>query len=432
MTNLAKNPISLKLGLVGCGGMGLRHLHGLKALQEVAEKLPNPQVKIELVAVADSNLDNARYIAEESRKLLGAKPEIYSSQAKMLEAQARIEAVNITTGTSSHHSLAVEALEAGRHVLVEKPLAASILGCNLTLAAAEKSGKVLAIAENVRRDPLNRLARALLQDGAIGTPYLAVEHIATGGSAILLTPWRHRKETGGILLDVAVHNADVMRYLLGKVERVSGYSKLLEKVRYRSSETAVVSQSFYQHWLVSLPEEVEATADDLLVGHFNFESGATGQWTILQAAHGYKRTERLIYGNKGMLELPPDRSGKAIFLHREDLTEPLSGKALLQYAPSYKLDLLTATLLGSEKPVGYSLSFEEIDRILVAVEIMDFAEAVAFNRPPEVDGMIGREDVALVYGLIESGLSGLSLSLDEIIQTPSLRYQQEINHILGI
>jgi predicted dehydrogenase len=412
--------------------MGLRHLHGLKALLEVAEKLPIPQVQIALLAVADSNLDNAFYIAEESHKLLGIKPQVYSSQAQMLAAQPQIEAVDITTGTSSHHSLVVEALEAGRHVLVEKPLAASILGCNLALAAAEKSGKVLAVAENVRRDPMNRLARALLQDGAIGTPYLAVEHIATGGSAILLTPWRHRKETGGILLDVAVHNADVMRYLLGKVESVAGHSRLLEKVRYRSHETAVVSEAFYQRWLVNLPEEIETTADDLLVGHFNFESGATGQWTILQAAHGYKRTERLIYGSKGMLELPPDRSGKAIILHREDLNSPISEEELLPYAPSYKLDSLTAALMGSETPLSYSLSFEEIDRILVAVEIMDFAEAVAFNRSPEVDGSIGREDVALVYGLIESGVCGCSLSLDDIIQKPNLTYQQEINRLLGI
>jgi len=432
VTNLAKNASQLKLGLTGCGGMGLRHLHGLKALQEVAEKLSEPQVQIELVAVADSNLDNARYIAEESRKLLGIKPEIYPSQIEMLEVQALIEAVDITTGTSSHHSLVVEALEAGRHVLVEKPLAASILGCNLALTAAEKSGKVLAVAENVRRDPLNRLAHALIQDGAIGKPYLAVEHIATGGSAILLTPWRHRKETGGILLDVAVHNADVMRYLLGKIERVSGHSRLLEKIRYRSNETAVVSESFYQRWLVNLPEEIETTADDLLVGHFSFESGATGQWTILQAAHGYKRTERLIYGSEGMLELPPDRSGKTIFLHRDDLSAPLGGEKLLQYAPSYKLDPLTAALLGSESPVGYSVSFEEIDRILVAIEIMDFAEAIAFNRPPEVDGLTGREDVALVYGMIESGLARRSLSLDEVIQNPGLSYQQKINQLLGI
>jgi predicted dehydrogenase len=409
--------------------MGLRHLHGLKALREV--ELAG-QVQIELVAVADPVIDNANYIADESYRLLGVKPKVYASQLQMLDSHPEIEAVDITTGTASHHSLLVEALTAGRHVLVEKPLAASILGCNLALAAAESSGKVLAVAENVRRDPNNRLARALIQDGAIGQPYLAVEHIATGESAILLTPWRHRKETGGILLDVAVHNADVMRYLLGKIEQVSGQSRLLEKIRYRSNETAVVSEAFYQRWLVSLPEQIDTTADDMLVGYFNFEAGVTGQWTILQAAHGHKRTERLIYGSKGMLELPPDRSGKPIFLHRDDISTPVSGQDLLQYAPSYQLDPLSAALMGNPRPVGYSLSFEEIDRVLVAVEIMDFAESIALNQPPEVDGIIGREDVALVYGMIESWLCGRILSINEVIATPNLSYQKEINQLLGI
>ena len=59
-------------------------------------------------------------------------------------------------------------LDLGLHTLCEKPLALTIRGCNQVIAAAERSGKILSVAENFRRDPINRLVRALLDDGAIG------------------------------------------------------------------------------------------------------------------------------------------------------------------------------------------------------------------------------------------------------------------------
>lgn len=428
MTDPMMSSRSLTLGLVGCGGMGLRHLYGLKALAEV----PAGGVSLHVAALCDPNQENARYLVEEAQQLLGLRPAVYESQAAMLAECPQIQAVIITTGSESHHTLVVEALQAGRHVLVEKPLAASIRGCNLTLAAAAKSGKVLAVAENVRRDPQNRLARALLQDGAIGKPYLIVEFQATGGAAILLTPWRHQKESGGILLDVGVHSADLMRYFLGDIVQVSGQVRLLEEMRYRSDEKAVVSEVFYQKWLRELPDQIKATAEDLLVGHFTYASGATGQWTIMQAAHGAKRNLRLIYGSQGCLELPLDRSGKPLVLRRDDLAGPVSGQALLDYAPSFKLDPLTAALFGQERLTEYSLSFEEIDQKLVAIELMDFAEAVVYGRAPEVDGYEGRKAIALVYGLIESGILGRAMTLEEIEQDDNAPYQRELNAMLGL
>lgn len=422
----------LALGLVGCGGMGLRHLYGLQALNEVRDQVEGAKISFQLIAICDPNRENALYMAEQAKQLLGQRPAVFSGQAEMLAACPEIEAVDITTGSDSHHTLIVEALEAGRHVLVEKPLAATVRGCNLALAAAEKSGKVLAVAENVRRDPQNRLARALIQDGAIGKPYLIVEFLAAGGSAIMLTPWRHQKESGGILLDIGVHSADLMFYFLGDITQVSGRAALLEKFRQRSDEKIMVSESFYQKWLPELPEQIEATAEDLLVGHFQFANGTIGQWTIMQAAHGEKRNLRLIYGSAGVLELPPDRSGQPLRLRRDDLAQTIEGPDLLKYAPSYRLDPLTAGLFGAERPTAYQFSFEEIDRKLVAIELMDFAEAVVYRRAPEVDGYGGRKAIALVYGMIESGLLGRTLKLEEVEQDKEALYQQGINRALNL
>jgi predicted dehydrogenase len=420
------------VGLVGCGGMGLRHLYGLQALQEVAGQLQDGGFVVTVPAVCDSNLDNADFIADNAAKLLGYRPEIFATQAEMLVAHPEITEIDITTGSASHHHLVIEALEAKKHVLVEKPLAATVLGCNLSLEAARKSGKVLAVAENVRRDPLNRLVKALLQDGAIGQPYLIVDYIATGGDSILLTPWRHQQETGGILLDVGVHSADLMRYYLGDIISVSGLTRLLEKTRFPSPDKAVVSEYFYKKWLPDLPDKVEATAEDLLVGHFQFAGGAVGQWTIMQAAHGDKRNMRLIYGSQGILELPPDRSGGPVVLRRDDLDTPLKDEGLLDYAPSYRLDPLTIALFGESRPVNYRLSFEGIDRRLVAIELADFFEAVATGKRPEVDGEEGRKAVALVYSFFESGFLGRSVTLDEVEADQGMPFQKEVNAILGL
>jgi predicted dehydrogenase len=423
---------ALNLGLVGCGGMGLRHLYGLKALQKAAGQLPEGGIPAQIRAVCDPNRANAEFIADNAEQLLGFRPAIYTSQAEMLAERPDITEVDITTGSESHHSLAVAALEAGRNVLVEKPLAVTVRGCNLVLEAAARSGKVLAVAENVRRDPLNRLVKALLQDGAIGQPYLVVEYIATGGDSILLTPWRHKKQTGGILLDVGVHSADLMNYFLGDIVRVSGQTRLLERERYPSRDKAVVSEYFYKKWLPDLPDKVEATADDLLVGHFQFAGGATGQWTIMQAAHADKRNLRLIYGSQGTLELPPDRVGGPLVLRRGNLDQPITGEALLDYAPSYGLDPLTVALFGEPKPVGYRLSFEEIDQRLVAIELDDFFRAVAYGQPPEVDGLAARKAVALVYSLFESGALNRSVTLSEIEQDREAPFQAQVNELLGI
>jgi predicted dehydrogenase len=431
MSNNVPDP-ALNLGLVGCGGMGLRHLYGLKALQKVAGQLPGGGIPAQVQAVCDPNRANAEFIADNAEQLLGFRPAIYESQAAMLAARPDINEVDITTGSESHHSLAVAALEAGRNVLVEKPLAVTVRGCNLVLAAAERSGTVLAVAENVRRDPLNRLVKALLQDGAIGQPYLIVEYIATGGGSILLTPWRHKKQTGGILLDVGVHSADLMNYFLGDIVRVSGQTRLLEHERYPSPDKAVVSEYFYKKWLPDLPDKVEATADDLLVGHFQFAGGATGQWTIMQAAHADKRNLRLIYGSQGTLELPPDRMGGPLVLRRDNLEQPVTGEALLDYAPSYRLDPLTVALFGESRPVGYRLSFEEIDQRLVAIELDDFFRAVVYNQAPEVGGLGGRKAVALVYSFFESGALNRSVTLDEIEQDREAPFQAQVNELLGI
>ena len=104
-------------------------------------------------------------------------------------------------------------------------------GCARIREAASRSGRLVSVAENYRRDPILRLARALLDADAIGEPRSIVELRAGGSDAMLITPWRHFREDGGPLMDVGVHYADMIVYLMGPVDRVAGITRLLEPVR---------------------------------------------------------------------------------------------------------------------------------------------------------------------------------------------------------
>ena len=145
----------------------------------------------------------------------------------VLEALPNLDAVDITTEPRLHGAIASRFLEAGVHVLVEKPMALTVSQCNQMERAAKRAGRVLCVAENYRFDPLVRLTRALLDVGAIGKPTLLLDHSVGSGGRIVITPWRHKRLYGGTLLDVGVHNVDLMAYYLGRIETVNAKVALL-------------------------------------------------------------------------------------------------------------------------------------------------------------------------------------------------------------
>ena len=172
----------VKLALIGCGGMGRRHLRGITRLSQ--SSLAN----LDLVAVCDLNDENAQYLADEAKELLGTRPRVFNDLETMVREIGDLGAASITTDAGSHHKVAPAALELGLNILCEKPIAVTMRGANLVIDAAKKAGRVLSVAENFRRDPINRLVKALLTDGAIGAPRLMIETSIGGRDNILITP----------------------------------------------------------------------------------------------------------------------------------------------------------------------------------------------------------------------------------------------------
>ena len=413
----------VKYAAVGCGGMGRRHLRGMARLYQ------SSMCNMELVACCDLNQANAEFYADEAKELLGARPKVYADVAQMAREMPDLQAADVTTDTGSHHAAARACLEAGLHVMCEKPLAVTVRGCNLLIETARKQKRVLSTAENFRRDPINRLGKALLDDGSIGTPRLMIETTVGGLDRIQITPWRHMKQTGSMPIDEGVHHADILRYYMGEVRLVFGETRLHERVR-RNTKSAGPG-GFYARWSADFPETIEPTGDDALYAHVSFQSGAVGQWINDHAGHGLPQHGRFIYGSKGSLTLPGDRNGRPIKLHL-DGGETIDDARILDYAPSYKLSPLAAEFFGGERVWTYSFEFNDTDSRILALEYHELGECVLTGSSPEVTGEEGRADVALSYAPFESGRLGRPVTLEDLIAGRADAYQREIDEKLGL
>jgi predicted dehydrogenase len=413
----------IKIGLVGCGGMGRRHLRGLAAL--ASSTLAN----VELAAVCDLNQENANFLADEAVELLGRRPPVYADIGTMVREMGDLQAASVTTDAGSHHVVAVACLEAGLHLLCEKPLAVTLRGCNRIVEAARRAGKVVSVAENYRRDPINRLIRALIDDGAIGEPRLMIEASVGGRDRIVITPWRHMKQTGSITVDAGVHNADILRYYLGEVRSVYGESRLHEKVRRNTGSAG--PGGFYARWSSQFPDTIEPTGEDAMYALLSFENGALAQWTYDQAGHGQPLRARTVHGSRGSLECPGDRNGRPVRLHLDDDTVIDDGR-ILEYAPSYRLSPLAAELFGDERIWAYQLELNEVDPKILATEYYELGECIRAGAQPEVTAEEGRADVALVYAPFEAGRLGRPVTLADLIEGRADVYLREIDEMLGL
>ena len=407
---------------VGCGGMGRRHLRGMAALYG------SSQCNMELVAACDLKREQAELLADEAQELLGTRPRVFTDIAQMVRDMPDLQAADVTVESGYHHSVAVACLEAGLHVMCEKPLAVTVRGCTQIIETARRAGRVLSVAENFRRDPIHRLAKALIDDGAIGQPRLMIQTSVGGGDRISMTPWRHMKHTASMPVDAGVHEADLMRFYLGEFQLVFGQTRLHEKVRHKG--TSAGPGGFYGGYLATMPDTIEPTGDDALYAFIAFESGAVGQWIDDHAGHGLRKDERLVYGSAGSLQVFGNRIGRPSALHLDDGTV-VDDARILDYAPSYRLSPLAAELFGGERVWSYDFAFTDTDSKIIATEYHELGECIRTGADPEVTGEEGRADVALTYAPFESGLLGRPVTLDDMVSGRADVYQREIDELLA-
>lgn len=200
----------LSIGIIGTGNISRAHLHAYLQFPE----------EVQVVALADIEPGKAE-TARAEFALDGAR--VYEDATAML-ASEHLDLVSIATPPGTHCELSVQALEAGVHVIVEKPMAPSLEECDRMLEAQRRSGKLLSvIAQNRFRDDMAQL-KAVLDSGRIGR--IAHARIASAwwrGRAYYDLWWRGTwaSEGGGPTLNHAIHHIDLALWLLGRPQAVA-------------------------------------------------------------------------------------------------------------------------------------------------------------------------------------------------------------------
>jgi len=421
--------LTLRLGLVGAGGMGLRHAHGYIELRKHFDSL-------ELVAVCDRHAPAAQFVAADVEKATGRRPKIFTDFNRMLD-EAKLDALDIVTDTRMHHTFAVAAFEHGVHVLTEKPMGVTIKACQLMRQAADKHRRVLSVAENYRRDPMNRFARALIQAGAIGDPYFLVRVGLSGGSALMHnTGWRAMKSrAGSIIIEQGVHDADLMNFFLGDIESVYAETGLFSRTRKRIGMSPNLAK-FYSHRVEDAfagQQTVELDQEDSAFAVLRFASGAIGNFAMSNASHGHSVGVDTIHGSLGTMVPPPSRSGKTPLIRLEGREQPLTGEEMLSLVPDWELDDITAPFWGGRRRMAaYEMPFAQIDASLIAVEYQELAVAVTTGRPVEVGPEVGMKALGLAYAALESGMSHRPVRMADILEGTVEGYQREVNAANGL
>lgn len=281
--------MALGIGIIGCGKIAqVRHLPELHA---------NPDAQ--LIGYYNPTLHRAE---EQANKYGGT---VYTTIDSML-SDPRIDAVVISLANQAHASTSIQALEAGKAVLCEKPMATTIEECEAMVEASRRTGKALMIAQNQRFTQAHRQARKMIEEGCIGrmlTFRTTFGH--SGPESWSVNPgkntWFFNKEKAamGVMADLGIHKTDLIQYLTGQtIISVKATVTTLDKTKDDGSLIEV---------------------DDNAIAIFTLSDGAIGTMTASWTHYGAEDNSTVLYGTKGILRIY-DNPAYAIELIRNDGT----------------------------------------------------------------------------------------------------------------
>jgi predicted dehydrogenase len=276
----------MKVGIIGASFAKAAFLPALRHVEGV-----------EVVAIASARADSAAAAARQFG--IGAS---YGDWRRMLDAH-RLDLVCIATPTSVHAPMTLAALDAGAHVLCEKPTAMDAAEAKAMLDRAEALGRVHMIDHELRFNPNRRKVKALLADGAIGTVrHASIANVGSAWADPASRPaddwWSLAAQGGGRLGANGSHQVDLVRWWLGEATAVSGQVKTVVPER--------IDRATGAKW--------RADADDLC--HFSLEmaSGALVQVFISAVARHARDNLTQIFGSEGTIVL--DNTGEKLLLAR--------------------------------------------------------------------------------------------------------------------
>ncbi len=346
----------MKTAIIGCGKVGHIHAAALSALPES-----------QFTAVCDQDGPRAAAFAAQ----YGVRP--YTDAAAMF-TEAGIEAVVICTPHPLHAAPAILAAGHHVHVLVEKPLAASLEDCDRMIAASYRYGIQMGVVSQRRFfEPVLRM-KAAIDEGKIGKPVLGTVMMFSWRDEAYYQsdPWRGKWSTegGGVLINQSPHHLDILQWLMGPIDEISG-------------EWANLSHPYI---------EVEDTA----LATIRFRNGALGNIVVSLCQRPGIYTKIHIHGANGASVGTQTDGGATFIAGMSNVLEPPVNDI-------WTIPGEEALLAGFQQDDRQQ--FQQIDATLHyhRLQDQDFLQAIIAGRPLRVPAEEGRKVVAMIQAIYRSG-----------------------------
>ncbi len=347
----------LGFAIVGCGMIARFHA---RALQDV----PNTR----LVALVSRKQANAQAVMDH----VGTRCDVYSELAPVL-GRSDIHVVIVTTPSGAHMEPAVVAANAGKHVVVEKPLEITPERCDRIIAACDQNRVKLCTIFPSRFGDANRALKAAVDAGRFGRLTLGEttckwwrpqSYYDEGG-------WKGTQalDGGGALMNQAIHNVDLLSWMMGPVTHISGFTAMLAHERIEVEDTAVACM--------------------------RFANGALGVIQAATSVHPGLPKTIAIHGDKGTVVIEQDD------VLRWELTPETEEDRGIKQRFAQK----TGASGGSSNPAA-------ISHVGHARQLQDFVEAIQTGRPPLVDGREGRKAVEIITAIYQAAKTGHAVCLE--------------------
>lgn len=267
----------LRIGMVGAGNIARVHM-------DCYAKLENAEV----VAICDIN---PKTLAETAARFGIAKT--YATEAEMLAGE-QLDAVDVCVWNCSHAECSIQALNAGLHVLCEKPMATSAAEAETMIEAAKRNNRLLMIGFTMRFSDETRIVKDFIDQDYLGDIYYSKatylrRHGAPGGWFV-----DKSRSAGGPVIDLGVHVIDLTRYLMGRPKALSVFASVEDRLKFRPYLKNSVG------WMpagASMQDKYDV--EDFAVAMIKYEGGKTTLLETSYSLNGEPVTKKELFGTKG-------------------------------------------------------------------------------------------------------------------------------------
>ena len=348
-------PGSIGFGIIGTGMIANYHAKAIRALSE--------KYNIRLVGALDCMLDNARQFAQKN------DVPFYTNNPEAFLARPDIQVVCITTPSGAHLEPALQAIRAGKHLIVEKPLEITVERVDTMLNAANQAGVKIAAIFQARLSAGARAVKKAIDSGRFGRLSLCSAYVKWHRTAAYYNGWKGTLaiDGGGAVMNQAIHALDLLQWLAGMPAEVFAWKTRRVHLGIEAEDTACAS--------------------------FKFASGALGTLEATTAAYpGWERRIE-ICGEFGSVAIEDER------IVRWDFREATEEDARLLASSA---GAASASGAGSPDQINFAGHQQQIE---------DMVLALRNNVLLLIDGAQARNTVALVRALYESAECGLPVKI---------------------